>query len=374
MNGHADRVRELVAGEESLVNTRDTFIGSTPLIRAAHRGYREIVEILLAAGADVHARERASNTSAMHWAAEGGHPDIVRMLVDHGAKLDVVDDWYTLGPVGWSTVVTWAPPFHKDRNGTFDLLLSLGARYDPFSAIARGDAATLRSLAAARPENVHEPLGFVGQEQQPLHFATSRANLEMMKLLLLLGADTAALTGWSLSSLGLAILSDRPEAAELLRKAGATYDLSAALAAGDMDAAKHKPIEPAHRGLLHLFAGLGRIDAVELLLKRRFNMEAEAKRLVGELPGKVRPIHLAAQQGRTAVVRLLLDRGADINSRAYPTGQTALHFAAECGRIDVARVLLEHGADRSLRDANFNSTPAGWAEHSGHTEIAKLLS
>jgi ankyrin repeat protein len=374
INGQADRARDLVAHDRSLVNIHDDFIGSTPLIRAAHRGYREIVELLLEAGADVHARERASNTAAIHWAAEGGHPDIVHLLAGSGAKLDVVDDWYSLGPAGWSTVVTWAPSFHEDRAGTFDLLLSLGARYDPFSAIVRGDLAALRSLAAARPENVHEPLGFVAQEQQPLHFATARGNIEMMKALIHLGADTAALTGWSVSPLGLAILSGRTDAAELLRKAGAPYELSAALAAGDLESAKRKPVEPAHAGLLHLFAGLGRVQAVELLLERGFNIEAEAKRLVGEVPGTVRPIHLAAQPGRTAVVRLLLDKGADINARARPTGQTALHFAAEFGEFELVQLLLERRADRTLRDTRFNATPAEWAAHSGHTDVVELLS
>lgn len=43
------------------------------------------------------------------------------------------------------------------------------------------------------------------------------------------------------------------------------------------------------------------------------------------------PLHTAAQMGQLACVKLLLDAGGDVNSRAYQTGDTPLHFAAERG-------------------------------------------
>jgi ankyrin repeat protein len=45
-----------------------------------------------------------------------------------------------------------------------------------------------------------------------------------------------------------------------------------------------------------------------------------------------------------SVPRLLLDRGADVNSRAND-GFTPLHRASAYGAPEVVRLLLEHGAD-----------------------------
>jgi ankyrin repeat protein len=47
---------------------------------AAHNGHLAAVELLLKRGLDVNAREKGDNTYAMHWAAAGGHVDVVRRL------------------------------------------------------------------------------------------------------------------------------------------------------------------------------------------------------------------------------------------------------------------------------------------------------
>src|SRR5689334_14926799 len=112
--GRLDEVLRIIGEDPAAANAQDPALGSTPLIFAAHRGHLGIVSVLLEAGADIEAREPASNTTALHWASEGGHPEVIRKLVSAGAQLDVVDDWFRLGPVGWSTLVRWTPQFHDD--------------------------------------------------------------------------------------------------------------------------------------------------------------------------------------------------------------------------------------------------------------------
>jgi ankyrin repeat protein len=46
-----------------------------------------------------------------------------------------------------------------------------------------------------------------------------------------------------------------------------------------------------------------------------------------------------------SVHRLLLERGADVNSRADDDGCTPLHRASQHGALEIVRLLLEHGAD-----------------------------
>ncbi len=86
---------------------------------------------------------------------------------------------------------------------------------------------------------------------------------------------------------------------------------------------------------------------------------------------------LAAQFGRVAIVRMLLDAGEDPN-RYNPVGghshTTPLHQASGFGHGEVVRLLVEHGARLDLKDVLWGATPEGWAEHEGHTEIVAYLS
>ncbi|XP_076437583.1 oxysterol-binding protein-related protein 1-like [Babylonia areolata] len=59
------------------------------------------------------------------------------------------------------------------------------------------------------------------------------------------------------------------------------------------------------------------------------------------------PLHLAAYFGHGAVVRTLLEAGADVNM-INSAGDTPLHRAAYTGREDIVGILLEFGADITI--------------------------
>lgn len=87
----------------------------------------------------------------------------------------------------------------------------------------------------------------------------------------------------------------------------------------------------------------------------------------------------AVGQQRIAAIDLLVAAGFDVN--AFGRGdvpveqewQTALHTAVERDDPALVRHLLDLGADRTLRDARFDGTPADWADHLGHPEVKELL-
>ncbi len=74
---------------------------------------------------------------------------------------------------------------------------------------------------------------------------------------------------------------------------------------------------------------------------------------------------------RTACVRLLLEAGADANSR-QARGNTPLHTSAHLGDISTVETLLAHGADAALRSDDGKSA-ADYARDGGHEELARRL-
>jgi len=70
----------------------------------------------------------------------------------------------------------------------------------------------------------------------------------------------------------------------------------------------------------------------------------------------------AADHGHTEAVRLMLDLGFPADARSeQDNGATALHLAAAAGSLGTVRLLLERGADIEARDTTWNSTPLEWA-------------
>ncbi|MGH9203614.1 MAG: ankyrin repeat domain-containing protein, partial [Vicinamibacterales bacterium] len=69
------------------LNVRDQPYEHTLLHVAARNGQLAVVDLLLQRGLDVNAREKGDNTYAMHWAAAGGHLDVVRRLADAGGDV-----------------------------------------------------------------------------------------------------------------------------------------------------------------------------------------------------------------------------------------------------------------------------------------------
>jgi hypothetical protein len=67
------------------VDVRDADSGDTPLIRAARLGLVDLVTVLLAAHANVHART-ASGATALSEAVRGGHAEVATLLRDAGAE------------------------------------------------------------------------------------------------------------------------------------------------------------------------------------------------------------------------------------------------------------------------------------------------
>ena len=82
-------------------------------------------------------------------------------------------------------------------------------------------------------------------------------------------------------------------------------------------------------------------------------------------------LYLVAYFGIKAIVKLLLEKGADVNA-ADQFGRTPLYQATKRGHIDIIKLLLEKGADVNAVNS-FGRMPLSWASGRGHINIVKLL-
>ena len=267
--------------------------------------------------------------------------------------------------------------------------------------------------------------------------ATGMCRVDIVRLLLDLGADPVSANdrGWTL--LHQAAYMNHQELTRLLLAAGVPTDRSghgdggtplvAALFWGHREAAELIAVRDLAPRNLRVAAGLGRPDLIDELVGRDGRIAPAA----GAHRGFYRPhsgfplwqpsddrqqvldeaLTWAARSGRTNVMGMLVECGAGVDADPYRgtglawavanghadtatwlldhgaavdrrstfggprhgEGVTALHLAAESGRAAVVRLLLERGADPSLEDGVYRSTPSGWAEHSGHHEVAAVL-
>jgi len=96
--GRLDEARQLLADAGSEDRHR-------ALALAAQHGHVEIVRLLLDAGEDpsrYNPKGNHGHSTPLHQAALGGHDAVVRLLVERGASLDIKDTVYQGTPLGWA--------------------------------------------------------------------------------------------------------------------------------------------------------------------------------------------------------------------------------------------------------------------------------
>ncbi|CAN0418606.1 unnamed protein product, partial [Ectocarpus sp. 12 AP-2014] len=82
------------------------------------------------------------------------------------------------------------------------------------------------------------------------------------------------------------------------------------------------------------------------------------------------PLHVAATKGFCQGMVVLIDAGANVDSR-LDDGATPLFLAASDGRLEAVRVLLRANANPLL--SAYGSLPLGTAVYDGHLEVVREL-
>ena len=351
--GDLVELKSLLAQHPEKLNAKFAPYGWTLLHGAAQGGHLEMVDYLLQRGLDPNYREQGDNTYPMHWAAAGGHLDVVKRLADAGGDVGGEGDDHAGGVIGWASC--WEGCDDDAHRAVVDFLVSRGARHHIFSAIAMNLADEVRRIVA-------EDAGVLNQRQSrnenhrtPLHFAVHMNRPEMVKLLLELGADPLAVDG---GGMPVAVYARKPDADKPVMEKVRLMTLA--------------ELDSARRGQRP--ANLNMLDMVAAVTLKDF---ATAEKLLGANPELLRngALHVLAKRGDAAGVKWLLDHRADPHARwaHWDSDVTALHLAVLANHPAIVRVLLEAGADPSIHDTKHDSDALGWAEFMGRREIVAII-
>lgn len=372
---NVDTVKALLAEHESLRKSIDEpwFAFDSPaLVFAAGQRNRELLDVLLDAGADIDAKSawKAGGFSPLHSVTgAAGVPDdaIANLLVERGATIDL----------------------HSAAGMN---------RRDLVSATLDSD-----------PTRVNEP-GPDGVA--PLHVARTP---EMAALLLERGADIEQRDIDHNSTPAMWAVEDRVDVLRFLLTRGANPDIFMAAVLDDIslaerivsttpDAVQARPGEgsfahPPQGGDIYVWKFHFSDTVAEVARRRKSeNMytwllaqssvatqivqacrraDLDALRTLldknpkawDEMPARD---HVAALCSSPDVIDAVVTLGANVDT-LDERGATALHDAAWRGELGRVERLLSHGANAKVRDRNFVSSALGWAEYNERDDVVAYL-
>jgi ankyrin repeat protein len=333
----------LKAGADPKTLTTDA--GETVLMTAARAGNIDVVRLLLERDVDVNARETYKGQTALMWAAAERHPAVVKLLLDHGA------DW-------------------KVRSFDRETKVPKLSAASSISPIARG--------------------GFTA-----LSFAAREGDIESARVMLEGGVDIDYGDVDNTSALVVAIMNKQYSFARFLIDRGAdvnmvgAYGRTALYAIVDIRNEDYSAL-PARK----TEDPLPSLDIVRTLLARGADVNLA---LTANLPGRsgmdsgdttlhagTTPLMRAARAGDTAVIRLLLDGGAD-PKLATKDGNTALMFASGVGyrdkntrsserdALEAVKIFVEAGLDLHRVNTRGETALHGAADRGADTIVQFLV-
>lgn len=320
-DGNVDAVRSLLNQNPRLVKATNAS-GWRILNQAVSCGHYEIVELLLAQGADIHAKYRGR--SLIHDALP--HREVIELLLFHGADPNGKNE------VGEKplhrAVMFWREESPVEAKRLVELLLANGA--DP-KAVGR-------------------------DEFTPLHLAVtsgSPAAKEIVQLLIRYGAQVNAKGKHDATPLHLATLEGSADLVQVLLANGAYIEAR--------DCLFRTPLHNAACSGQHAIVEALLLHGADLAVKDHSGMTAVHSLLTYSKPS-------------LAVLEVLVSHGADVNARENRDHWTPLHFVAarENAETQLVEFFAKHNSLINAQD-RYGRTPLQIANKNGNAAVEDLL-
>ncbi|KLJ08139.1 hypothetical protein EMPG_16428 [Blastomyces silverae] len=352
--------------------------GYNAMDMVAARGDMEMARLLVKAGVAVSQEDSPFGRSSIHYAAAGGHKEMVEFLMREGADISTVD-------VHRRTVLFNAavPDIHDSTAGSViaipapsegnaevvKLFASLGV--DPSLLDLRGmsvlhalcekgyttELKALLDSGVVVDIAIQDLAGFTA-----LHHAVYSGHREVVDILLAAGAklDTIDSNGRSLLHVGAIagqhelleyLLSSKTLDLALCDHNGWTALHHAACEANQetfdillrANGNQFSPPQSTTKPLiLHRAVEKGNVQIIQQLINAGASASSDRN--------GVYPLDVAVSAGYVHIVELLLKHGADPNVAADEERYHALHRAVDCGHEAIVQLLLDNGANPLLRD------------------------
>ena len=346
--GYLEGVKIALDNPETNINCQFFYsgrndFGPTALMGAALDGHKEIVELLLNAGADsniVDASEMnncelsivgktfKNGTTALMLATKGrnrinnaGDKEIVELLLNAGADPNIQDFH------GNTALLLAAKHGHKE---IVELLLNKGAKPNIKQFT--------QYMVTFRSQN----------DSTALMEAAQNGHKEIVELLLDAKADPNIQDQYGNTALILATNQDQPDTVSLLLKAKA-----------DPNIQNKQGVSALIRATCN-----GYTDVVKKLIG--VNADLNVKNSHG-----LTALIWAADRGHKEIAELLINAKADLNIQ-NKAGNTALILAVFLGREDIVKLLIDAKADLNIQDQS-GGTALMWAAEKRHKEVVKRL-
>ncbi len=334
------------------------------VLRADASGVRDAV----AAGADpnwgstINGDEPTEDGGALHEAAAFGHTNLIPVLIDAGADIEAID------------ARGFTPIYRATENGdlvTVRALLDAGANpqgtdgwsfigLEPIHYAAKtGNAAVVQALLDAGASADWTTSATMGDGYNALGFAIRGGHLDVVRTLLVAGADPNVLGETMSVPLDLAEERGWTAIAELLREHGGVSGAEADARFIDEQLADGTLPDD----LFNEAAALEKLPMLEALLDRGYSPSQDVLGYAGsgEMVRTLLALGLSPNEetsggtplfdvvengsGKAAeVVEALLEAGADPDT-PDAIGQSVLHLAVSYEMIDVVATLVDGGAE-----------------------------
>ncbi|XDC58401.1 hypothetical protein R6Z07M_009583 [Ovis aries] len=304
--------------------------GCFPIHQAAFSGAKKCMEIILKFGEE-HGYSRlchinfvnSGKASPLHMAVQSGDLDMIKMCLDNGAQLDLLEK-------GKCTALHFAA-----TQGATEIVKLMVSSYSGSSDIVN------------EVDGNHETL---------LHRASLFDHHELADYLISVGADIDITDSEGRSPLLLATASASWNTVNLLLSKGARVDIKDNLGRNFLHLTVQQPY-----GLKNLHPEFLQMQHIKELVMDEDNDGCT-------------PLHYACRQGVPVSVNNLLNFNVSIHSKSKDK-KSPLHFAASYGRINTCQRLLQDISDtRLLNEGDLHGmTPLHLAAKNGHDKVVQLL-
>ena len=300
------------------------------LCRAAQFGLKNVVRKLLRSGASLEAAVTFHKLTPMHLAARHGHAEVVRVLLEEGAKLTATDE-------------EGRTPLHIASKYSHPTVLSLlldactdcnvmdNYHATPLDiACEKGNHEVVRILLMNPVCDTESDRQGISEPLSPLSVAIHKGFFSCAKFLLDKNANTEVHGSGGGTPLCDAALNGRSELCKLL-----------------LEHSAEKNISIGADSILFLVASGGNLEIVKALVENGADIDATNSEATTALQG-------ASANGHMAVVAYLLRNGANIQ-HVNENGSTSILIASNYGFAEIVQLLIDKGADLQYRDSR------GWA-------------